>query len=113
MEQLDTATVKTVTPQELVKRMGISDKRVRAMLRSSIQRGTKNKSWQITPEQAKQVIKDYKAKVKERETKKQAEIDKQLKGVNDTSLNGCAVNRSKERRKWRRLCLWWTVAYGR
>ena len=62
--------IKTTTPQELAKRMGISDKRVRSILRSSIQRGTKNKSWQITPEQAKQVIKDYKAKVKEKEAKK-------------------------------------------
>ena len=68
MEQLETTTsaVKTLTPQELAKRMGISDKRVRSILRSSIQRGTKNKSWQITPEQAKQVIKDYRAKVWEK-----------------------------------------------
>jgi hypothetical protein len=82
MEQLETSTstVKTLTPKELAKRMGISDKRVRSILRSSIQRDAKHKSWQVTPEQAKQVIKDYKAEVKEREAKKQAKIKNELEG---------------------------------
>ena len=77
MEQLET---KTLTPQELAKRMGISDKRVRSLLRSSIPRDTKHKSWQVTAEQAKQVIKDYKSKVKAKEAKKKAQIAKELEG---------------------------------
>ena len=58
--------------------MGTSDKKVRSLLRSSIPRDTKHKSWQVTPEQAKQVIKDYKTIIKDRESKKQAKIKQEL-----------------------------------
>ena len=72
----ESTTVKTISPQALAKRIGISDKRVRAMLRSDYPRPEKKKRWEIPISLARKVEKDYKAK----ETKKKAEIEKQLKG---------------------------------
>jgi len=57
--------IKTVTPKELAFRLGTSPKRVRSILRGSISRDIKHKSWQLTPEQAKQAIKVFKNKTKE------------------------------------------------
>ena len=76
----ESTTTKTITPQALAKRMGISDKRVRAILRSDYPRAEKKKRWEISVTLANKVARDYKAAVKEREAKKQVEIQKQLKG---------------------------------
>ena len=70
--------VKTISPKQLAARLGASPKRVRSILRSSIPRDTKHKNWQLTPEHAKQITKDYKAKIKEREAKEQAQIKEEL-----------------------------------
>ena len=75
----DVATVKTITPQALAKRMGISDKRVRAILRSDYPRAEKMNRWEIPVTLANKVVRDYEAAVKEREAKRQMEINKQLK----------------------------------
>ena len=80
MEQLETATVKTTTPALLATRMGISPKQVRQILRTEHPRDVKHKKWEIPETLAKRVIKNYKTQIKEREAKKQMEIDKQLKG---------------------------------
>ncbi len=78
MEQ--TQEVKTLTPKELATRMGVSPKRARMYLRAHYPRDAKHKNWQLTPEEAKKIVKDYKAEVKEREAKKQSEIANQLNG---------------------------------
>ncbi len=69
---------KTVTPKELASKLGIKPKRVRMILRAQYSREAKNKSWQLTPEEAKKVVREYRAKVKEKEQKRQAKIQKEL-----------------------------------
>ncbi len=76
----ETQEIKPVTPKELATRIGISPKRARMYLRTHYPRDTKHKNWQLTPEQAKKIVKDYKAEVKQREAKKQAQVIKELEG---------------------------------
>ena len=73
---------KTFQPKDLATKMGISPKRLRAMLREEHPREVevKGKRWEIPISLAKEVEKAYKEKVKAREAKKQAEIKAQLEG---------------------------------
>ena len=81
MEQVETATgVKTVTPQELSTRMGINSKRVRQILRAEYPRNAKKRKWEIPETIDKKITKVYKAKLRDREAKKPAEIEKELEG---------------------------------
>jgi len=67
MEQIEKASsMNALTPQVLAKRMAINAKTVRAILRTEYPREVKNKR------------KEFKAKVKEREAKKQAQIQNEL-----------------------------------
>ena len=72
--------VKALSPQALAIRMGISPKQLRSILRTEHSRDVKNKRWEIIPTLARKVEKDYKAKVRESEARKQSEIKKQLEG---------------------------------
>ena len=81
MEQIDTATkVQTLTPQALATRMHISPKRLRQILRAEYPREAKNKRWEIPVTLTRRVERDYKAKLRERENKKQAHIKQELQG---------------------------------
>ena len=80
--------IKTMTPKELASRLDTSPKRIRSILRSTIQRDLKHKGWQLTPEQAKQVIKAYNDKAKAKEQKKQ-EAKAQKYGYKEVN---CSVN---------------------
>ena len=76
----EATAIKTITPQALATRLGISPKRLRSLLRTEHPRDIKNKRWEIPTTLAKKVEKDYKAKVREREAKKQAQIKEELEG---------------------------------
>lgn len=67
-------------PKYLAARMGISPKRLRAMLRAEHPRvaEVKGKKWEISPELAKEVQRTYKEKKAKKEEAKQAEIKKEL-----------------------------------
>jgi len=81
MEKMETATtVRSLTPKDLAKRLGIGAKRLRMILREQAPRDIKKKRWEIPLTLAKKVEKDFKANVREREAKKQAKIKKQLEG---------------------------------
>ena len=69
-------------PKNLATKMGISPKRLRALLRAEHPRKAevKGKKWEISPELAKKVEVDYKAKKAKKEAEKQAEIKKELAG---------------------------------
>ena len=69
-------------PKNLTARMGISPKRLRAILRAERPRApeVKGKKWEISPTLAKEVEKAYKAKKAAKEAAKQAEIKKELEG---------------------------------
>ena len=72
----------TLEPKVLAARMGISPKRLRAMLRSTHPRGmeVKGQKWEIPMDLAKTVEAEYKAKKVAKEAPKQEEIQKQLAG---------------------------------
>jgi len=74
--------VKTLEPKALAARMGISPKRLRAMLRAERPRAgeLKGKKWEIPMEEAKKIQEDYKAKKAKAEAEKKAQIEKELKG---------------------------------
>lgn len=80
MDQTATSTEKTLTPQQLAKRLGLSPKATRQLLRSDYPRDTTKKRWEIPETLAKKVQRDYKAKLKEKEAKKKVDIDKELDG---------------------------------
>ena len=71
-----------VEPKHLAARMGISPKRLRAMLRAEHPRVAeiKGKKWEISPELAKEVEKAYKAKKAIKEAPKKEQITKELEG---------------------------------
>lgn len=71
-----------IEPKNLAARMGISPKRLRAILRAERPRAleVKGKKWEISPTLAKEVEKAYKAKKAAKEAAKQAEIKKELEG---------------------------------
>lgn len=69
-----------VTPKQLASRLGISPKRLRAMLRADRPRvaDLKGKKWEIPLKEAKEIETAYKAKKAEAEAAKKAEISKEL-----------------------------------
>ena len=79
-EQTKTSAVKTITAKALATRLGIGTERIRQILMAEYPRDVKKKKWEIPMTLAKKVERDYKAKVEEREAKKKAQIDNELKG---------------------------------
>jgi len=77
-----TQEAKTLEPKALAARMGISPKRLRAMLRAERPRKAelKGKKWEIPMAMAKEVERVYKEKKVKAEAEKQAQIQKELKG---------------------------------
>ena len=73
---------KILEPKQLAARMGISPKRLRAMLRVEHPReaDVKGKKWAIPTTLAKEVEKAYKEKKAAKEAGKKAKIEKELKG---------------------------------
>jgi len=69
-----------VTPKQLANRLGISPKRLRALLRADRPRvaDLKGKKWEIPVKEAKEIETAYKAKKAEAEKVKQAEIKQEL-----------------------------------
>ena len=78
-----TTEQKTLEPKALAARMGISPKRLRAMLRADRPRTAelKGKKWEINLELAKTIEKEYKAKKEKAQAEKQAQIKAQLAGT--------------------------------
>jgi hypothetical protein len=82
----DTATIPTnateptkfLSPKDLVPKLGINDKMIRIFLRKNYPRPAKGKQWEITPEFAKRIIKDYAAKSKADKAEKTEQIQEQL-----------------------------------
>lgn len=71
-----------MTPENLAARMGITGKRLRAILRSDYPRKAevKGKRWELPMDLAKKVQEDYKAKKAKAEAEKQEAIKAQLAG---------------------------------
>jgi len=82
MTQAEKPEIKTLEPKALAARMGISPKRLRAMLRADRPRVAelKGKKWEIPMAMAKEVEKEYKEKKTKAEAEKKAQIEKELKG---------------------------------
>ena len=76
MEQVE--EIKTVTPQALATRMGVSPKHLRAILRTDYPNVGKGKRWEIPLDVAKKIGKTHKAKVKAKNEKRQAQIKEEL-----------------------------------
>jgi hypothetical protein len=70
--------VKSLSPKDLVPKLGINDKMIRIFLRKNYPRPEKGKQWEITPEFAKRIIKDYTAKSKSDKAEKTEQIQEQL-----------------------------------
>ena len=70
----------TIEPKHLAAKLGISPKRVRQILRADYPRDVRKKRWEIPTTLAKKVERDFKAKVREREAKKQAQVNNELEG---------------------------------
>jgi hypothetical protein len=78
----DTATIPTnateptkfLSPKDLVPKLGINDKMIRIFLRKNYPRPENGKQWQISPEVAKRIIKDYTAKSKADKAEKTEQI---------------------------------------
>ena len=77
-----TAETKTLEPKALAARMGISPKRLRAMLRADRPRAgeLKGKKWEINLELAKTIEREYKEKKAKAQAEKQAQIKAELEG---------------------------------
>ena len=82
--------VKMVSTKELSAKMGVSPKRARMYLRTRYPGELKYKRWQLTPEQAKKVIRDYKAEMRQRKARKLA--IKELEEEDNRSIGDSAVN---------------------
>ena len=75
---------KTLTPKDLVSRLGTDEKKIRIFLRKHYpQTHEKNQPWSITPELAKQIEKDFKNQTKAKETEKKQQITQDLTGNSD------------------------------
>jgi hypothetical protein len=70
--------VKFLSPKDLVPKLGINDKMIRIFLRKNYPRPEKGKQWEITPEFAKRIVKDYAAKSKADKAEKTEQIQEQL-----------------------------------
>ena len=77
-----TTEQKTLEPKALAARMGISPKRLRAMLRAERPRAgeLKGKKWEINLELAKTIEREYKEKKAKAQAEKQAQIKAELEG---------------------------------
>jgi len=73
-------TTNTMEPKVLAAKLGISAKRLRAMLRADRPRVAemKGKKWEIPTAMAKEVEKAYKAKKAQAGAEKKAQIEKEL-----------------------------------
>ena len=73
---------KVLEPKALAAKLGISPKRLRAMLRSERPRAAelKGKKWEIPMTMAKEVEKEYKEKKAKAEEAKKEQIKKELAG---------------------------------
>ena len=73
---------KIITPKMLAARMGISPKRLRAMLRAEKPRVAelKGKKWEIPDTEAKTIREEYKKRKEAKEKEKKAKIEQELKG---------------------------------
>ena len=73
---------RTLAPKDLAAKLGLSPKRLRAMLRAERPRAleVKGKRWEIPTSVAKEVEKAYKAKKAKAQAEKTAQIQKELKG---------------------------------
>jgi len=81
MTQSETTAIEEVlTPQQLAKKLGLSPKATRQLLRSEYPRDAKNQPWQIPEKLARKVQRDYRAKLKEKEAKKQTQVQNELEG---------------------------------
>jgi len=85
-EKTDTANKtqndsKTLTPKDLVGKLGVNEKAIRIFLRKHYpQTHEKNQPWSITTELAKQIEKDFKNQTKAKEIEKKQQIEQDLKG---------------------------------
>lgn len=83
-------TLTNLEPKQLAAKLGITPKRLRALLRAKYARNleTKGKRWEIPPQLAEKVVKEYKeAKVKQ-EADKKAAIAAQLAGEKEKEKEG-------------------------
>ena len=72
----------TQTPKQLAARMGISPKRLRAMLRAERPRAVelKGKKWELADAEAKKIREEYKARKAAKEAEKKTKVLKELEG---------------------------------
>jgi len=74
----EAGSVKYLSPKDLVPKLGINDKMIRIFLRKNYPRPENGKQWEITPEFAKRIVKDYAAKSKADKAEKTEQIQEQL-----------------------------------
>jgi hypothetical protein len=73
--------LRLLCPKDLVSTFGTSEEMVRNFLRKHYSEvHVKNKHWNIRPELAKQIEKDYKNLVQARDTERKLRIEKELAG---------------------------------
>ena len=78
----ETKIFRPLTPKDLVPRLGTSEDMIRIFLRKNYPEvHVKNKAWNISPELAKQIEKDYKNQVNAREVEKKRRIEQELAGI--------------------------------
>jgi len=76
-----TTRFRPLSPKDLVPRLGTSEEMVRNFLRRYYpQTHVKNKAWNISPELALQIEKDYKNMVKTRDAERRLRIARELAG---------------------------------
>ena len=77
----ETGLFRSLSPKDLVSRLGTSEDMVRIFLRKNYSGvHTKKKRWSIRPELARQIEKDYKNMVQAREAERKQRIEKELAG---------------------------------
>ena len=79
----DAPIEKMLRAKDLAPKLGISEKKVRMFLRKHYPRPEKGERWEFTLDTAKQIEKDFKDSQKEKESKKQEQINKELEGKTD------------------------------
>jgi len=77
----ETKLFRSLSPKDLVPRLGTSEEMVRIFLRRYYpETHVKNKAWNISPELAQQIEKDYRNLVHDREAEKKLRIEQELAG---------------------------------
>ena len=80
----ETGLFRSLSPKDLVSRLGTSEEMVRIFLRRYYpETHVKNKAWSIRPELARQIEMDYKNLVKVREAEKKLRIERELAGESE------------------------------